>query len=323
MEQVEHALTTGALRSGDELPAVRPLAEALVISPRSVAKAYQALEAKGVLLSGRISGIQPTPSRPFAGATRVGIRLDRDLETAREVQQRLFPQDCPAVAGLDYSGLCRAAMGIGGDYYDFFRLGDTVLGLALGDVSGKGTPAALLMATLRADVRSQAMRRPAALAELAVNLNRLVYDCSPANRYATLFYGEYDAPARRLRYVNAGHNPPVLVRSHSTQPRVVRLATTGPVIGMMPGCEYTEAAVTLEPGDVLVAFSDGITEAMNEDGEEWGDERLTALVARQSGITAARQNDAVFHAVDAFAGRAPQHDDMTLVTIRVLPREDR
>jgi sigma-B regulation protein RsbU (phosphoserine phosphatase) len=199
----------------------------------------------------------------------------RDIEIARDVQLRLLPQEFPPLPGLDYAGTCRAALGVGGDYYDFIPLSKTQLGIAIGDVSGKGIPAALLMATLRAYLRgAQTIHHQADLTAVMRNLNMLVYESSPANRYATFFYGELDVTSRMLTYVNAGHNPPMLFRQTADGLDVVRLDTGGPVIGLMEDCVYRQDRVTLAPGDVLVAYTDGISEAMNAADEEWGEERL-------------------------------------------------
>src|SRR5499427_6503278 len=157
-------------------------------------------------------------------------RMNRELEIAREVQEHLFPQRLPAVPGLEYSGQCRPAREVGGDYYDFLELPDGRFGIAIGDVSGKGVGAALMMASLEASLRALAsvVQDPA---DLMGRVNRLVNQASAANRYATLFYGEYDPAKRRLTYVNAGHNPPVVVRNNGGECQVLRLEIGGPVIG--------------------------------------------------------------------------------------------
>ena len=245
-------------------------------------------------------------------------RMNRELEIAREVQEQLFPQSYPPVAGLDYAGRCRPALGVGGDYYDFLALRDGGLGIAIGDVSGKGIPAALLMAGLQASLRGQTLSGPGDLAGLMSNINRLIYDASPANRYATFFYAEYAPGTRGLRYVNAGHNAPMLFRGGAAGGEVVRLDRGGSVIGLLWPASYEEASVTLEPGDLLVAFTDGISEAMNAADEEWGEERLCQAVRACAGLTAAEVLDHVLRAADAFVAGAPQHDDMTLVVVRVV-----
>jgi sigma-B regulation protein RsbU (phosphoserine phosphatase) len=242
----------------------------------------------------------------------------RDIEIARDVQQRLFPQDYPAIPGLDYSGMCRPALGVGGDYYDFIPLPAGHLGIAIGDVSGKGVPAALLMATLRAYLRgAQTIHHQSDLTVLMANLNRLVYESSAANRYATFFYGEFDPASGALAYVNGGHNAPMLFRAGRNQ-EMLRLETGGPVVGLMEDCCYQQGRVTLERSDVLVAYTDGVSEAMNAADDEWGEDRLKDTVEPKRETAARDLIDEVMRAADAFVAGAPQHDDMTLVVLRRL-----
>jgi sigma-B regulation protein RsbU (phosphoserine phosphatase) len=240
-------------------------------------------------------------------------RMTREIEIAREVQESLFPQDHPAVPGLDYAGHCRPARGVGGDYFDFRALEGGGLGVAIGDVSGKGVPAALLMASLQASIRGQELAGTD-LGALMSNVNRMVYEASPSNRYATLFYGRYDPASRRLRYVNAGHNPPMLFR---TAGGLERLDVGGPVVGLIPRAAYDEGLATLCAGDLLVLYTDGISEAMTTADEEWGEERLAASIREAFAGGAGTLLDHVFHAAEAFAGGADQYDDMTLVVLRV------
>jgi sigma-B regulation protein RsbU (phosphoserine phosphatase) len=344
MEQMKDALETGALRPGDPLPGIRPLAEEPVINPNAVAKAYRELEQDRVitLRQGAATGLAVT--HEFAERSRTAlprrstgelvlensrlaaqiaaevadrVERNRELDSAREVQQRLFPQAYPPIAGLDYAGACRPALGVGGDYYDFIRLSDTELGIAIGDVSGKGISAALLMATLRAYLHGQTTPRVSDLADMMVSLNRLVYESSSANRYATFFYAQYDSSTRRLEYVNAGHNPPLIFRTRSDRHDVLRLDVGGPVIGLMPACSYVQQSVTLEEGDVLVLFTDGISEAMNAAGEEWGDERLTQVIGAHRALPARQLIDRIMRTSDDFVAGAAQYDDMTLITAKV------
>ncbi|MBV9267377.1 MAG: SpoIIE family protein phosphatase [Acidobacteriaceae bacterium] len=243
-------------------------------------------------------------------------RLDRELEIAREVQQRLFPQKLPHVQGLDFAGYCRPALGVGGDYYDFIRLDSGCLGVAIGDVSGKGIAAALMMASLQASLRGQTIAPCETLAEMIQHVNRLVFESSSDNRYATFFYAEYDPKTRSIRYVNAGHNAPILSRNHS-QKYVLRLEDGGTVLGLFPDAPYREAKVDTRPGDMVVAFTDGISEAMNAREEEFGEERLIDTVRRCNSRTAAELITCILDQVDAFTAGAPQHDDMTLVVMRM------
>jgi sigma-B regulation protein RsbU (phosphoserine phosphatase) len=244
-------------------------------------------------------------------------RLNREVEIAREVQERLFPQELPAIAGLDYFGACRPALGVGGDYYDFLALPGGQLGLAMGDVSGKGIGAALLMASLQASLRSEAARAPDHLAPVVSNVNRLVYQASTSNRYATFFYAQYDPARHELTYVNAGHNPPMLFRKNGQEWQATRLTAGGTVVGLLESFPYEQETITLAPGDLLVAFTDGISEAMNPSDEEWGEERFAEAVKSLAGMKARDMLEHLMSAADAFAAGAKQHDDMTLVVMRV------
>ena len=245
-------------------------------------------------------------------------RINRELEIAREVQQRLFPQHLPVVEGLDLAAYCRPQQGVGGDYYDFLRLEDGgCIGIAIGDVSGKGIGAALTMATLQASLRGRTISQSGSLAEMVGLINRLVYEASASNRYATFFYAQYYPKTRWLRYVNAGHNAPIVCRLNGDGHRILRLEEGGTVIGLFPDLIYNEGSAQLERGDTLVAFTDGISEAMNEREEEWEEERLVAAVCESHSRTAADTIVHILNCVDGFTAGARQHDDMTLVVVRV------
>jgi len=238
--------------------------------------------------------------------------IHREIEIAREVQQRLFPQNLPHIASLDYAGHCRPAQGVGGDYYDFLALSDGQLGLAIADISGKGIPAALLMASLQASVRGQS-QGGSNVAGLMTNVNRLVYEASPANRYATFFYAQYEPGTRRLTWSNGGHNPPILLRGDE----VIRLETGGSVVGLFPRCTYEQDSMTLQPGDVLVLYTDGVSEAENPAEDEFGEDALIAAARACRDQPPSEMIAGIIQAADAFAAGAPQHDDMTLVVARV------
>ena len=243
-------------------------------------------------------------------------RMARELEIARDVQQRLFPQESPAIGGLDYEGTCRPAATIGGDYYDFLPLPAGRIGFAIGDVSGKGIPAALLMASLRASLRGLAITGSGEIPELMANLNRLIYEASPSDRFATLFYGVFDPAARTFRFVNAGHNPPILFRAATGE--VVRLKDGGLMIGGFRSARYQQGCVHLSAGDTMVMFTDGISEAVNSEGEEFGEERVIDTVRTNSGLPAAHLSDRILGALDSFSTGAPQQDDVTLVVVRAV-----
>jgi len=254
-------------------------------------------------------------------AIEIGRRekLNREIEIAREVQERLFPQHLPEIAGLDYFGRCRTALGVGGDYYDFLALPDGKLGVALGDVSGKGIAAALTMASLQASLRADAMRAGNDIASLITRVNAMLYDASTEDRYATLFYAQYDPATRRLSYVNAGHCPPILLRSHGKNAKVERLDQGGgTVVGLLPECAYEQAEVCLSRGDLLVIYTDGFSEAMNPSLEEWGENRLVESIATCDGIAPRDAVTRIMQAADAFGSGAPQSDDMTLVILRAI-----
>jgi sigma-B regulation protein RsbU (phosphoserine phosphatase) len=244
-------------------------------------------------------------------------RLNAEVEIAREVQERLFPQKLPVIAGLDYAGHCRPALGVGGDYYDFLALPQGNLGIAIGDVSGKGIAAALMMASLQASLRSEATRAPENLAAAVANVNRLVYEASASNRYATFFYGQYDPAQGKFDFVNAGHNSPILLH-RGDGGKVTRLEPGGTVVGLIENVEYQQGSVRISPGDLLVAFTDGISEAMNLEDEEWGEDRLLDSIRGCPAKTAQEILETIFAAATQFAGAAPQHDDMTLVVMRAF-----
>jgi sigma-B regulation protein RsbU (phosphoserine phosphatase) len=254
-------------------------------------------------------------------AIEIGRRekLNREIEIAREVQERLFPQHLPEITGLDYFGCCRTALGVGGDYYDFLALPDGKLGVALGDVSGKGIAAALTMASLQASLRADAMRAGNDIASLITRVNAMLYDASTEERYATLFYAQYEPATHRLSYVNAGHCPPILVRNTTKNGAVERLDQAGgTVVGLLPECAYEQAEISLAPGDLLVIYTDGFSEAMSPNLEEWGESRLIGAIAGCDGLPAKDSITKILQAADTFASGAPQSDDMTLVILRAL-----
>ncbi len=245
-------------------------------------------------------------------------RFNREIEIAREVQERLFPQITPQFSGISLAGACRPALGVGGDYYDFIELEGGRLGLAVGDVSGKGISAALLMASLRASLRGMTLEGAHDLARLMSNVNRLVYEASAANRYATFFFSIFNPQTRELNFVNAGHNPPVVLRNrNNSPPEVLRLEAGGPVVGLLPNLPYEAQSVVLCPGDLLVAYTDGISEAMTLDDEEWGEDLMIASAEAVRTSSAREIVTAIFAAADKFTGGAPQHDDMTLLVLKL------
>ncbi|MDQ2899542.1 MAG: PP2C family protein-serine/threonine phosphatase [Acidobacteriota bacterium] len=254
----------------------------------------------------------------LAGEAARRERIDREIEIAHEVQERLFPQRMPVVEGLSLAGFCRPAQGVGGDYYDVIQLDDGRLGLAIGDVSGKGISAALLMASLRASLRGMTSETPSDMAAMMRKINRLVYEASASNRYATFFFSIFDPATRKLVYVNAGHNPPMVVRANETIP----LEAGGPVIGLLRDVSYVKQWLTLEPGDVLLCYTDGITEAATSADEEWGEERMLACARGMRDGSAEEILRYMLAAADEFAAGANQHDDMTLLVMKLSPSRD-
>lgn len=247
-------------------------------------------------------------------------RANREMEIAREVQERLFPQEMPQLDGISIAGACRPALGVGGDYYDVFKLEDGRIGLAIGDVSGKGISAALLMASLRASLRGVTIDNPREFARLMDKINRLVYEASASNRYATFFFAAFDPATRVLECVNAGHNAPLVLRENSDGSfETLRLEADGPVVGLLPFAAYTEQSLRLEPGDLLVSYTDGISEAMTHEEEEWGEERMMAAALAVKACGANEILQTIFAEADTFTAGAPQHDDMTLLILKLDP----
>ena len=238
--------------------------------------------------------------------------LERELKVAREVQRELLPREIPNLAGLELAGVCRPAIAVGGDLYDFLQDGGGRLGLAIVDVSGKGVPAALLMANLQASMRS---RFPTAEdpGSLAAGLNEALCGSSSAARYATAFVATFDPGTRRLTYTNAGHLPAILVREDGTE----RCDEGGMPIGLFEGATYEAGGRTLAPGDLLALFTDGVTEAPAPDGEEFGAARLAELLRAHRTRPLAAVIDAVLDALLRWSGPVDAHDDVTLVLARV------
>ena len=267
-------------------------------------------------------------------------RLQNEITIAQEVQNQLFPRQSSKLSNLDVHGFCRPARSVSGDYYDFVPVGKERLILAVGDVSGKGISAALLMATIHSAVRAYSMegipvfRQAEAVAAggmlsakyeavmpgvevspgtMLSLLNHQLYHSTPMEKYATLFLAMYDGEARRLTYSNAGHLPPLLLGDDGSCSRLNR---GGTVVGLFDDIPYDEETVQLTPGDIFLAYSDGVTEPENDYGE-FGEERLVALVQENRDLPLARISEIVTAAVDDWIGAAEQPDDVTLVLARV------
>jgi serine phosphatase RsbU (regulator of sigma subunit) len=243
--------------------------------------------------------------------------LRRDLEGAKDVQQAFFPPRNLSIPCISCETFYQPALGIGGDYYDFISLPNGRWGIAIGDVSGKGIGAALLMASLQASLRAQALHPHLDLSTLIGDVNRLVHDSSPDNFFASLFYAEYEPSTRILKYVNAGHNPPVVIRPRGGSCELHHLQSTEIPVGISPNSEFPTTTFHFEAGDVFVAYTDGITEAENGEGELWGMQRLENLLRSCVGATPERIIECILDEVSAFAKSQRQRDDVTLIVMNV------
>jgi serine phosphatase RsbU (regulator of sigma subunit) len=239
-------------------------------------------------------------------------RLAYELDIARQVQARLFPQSLPPSATLEYAGLCSQARHVGGDYYDFLSLGPDRLGLVIGDVAGKGIAAALLMANLQAHLRSQCAISLDHPQKLLRSVNRLFYDTTTDSVYATLFFAEYDSLLQRLRYVNCGHLSGLLMRrDHSLE----RLESTGTVLGLFAEWDCSIEECRLFPGDVVALYTDGVTESCNTAGEELGEQGLLGSLSRHCHLAPGPMVEAILADVHQF-GSSEQQDDITLLVAK-------
>jgi serine phosphatase RsbU (regulator of sigma subunit) len=248
----------------------------------------------------------------FAELEQARQILARDLEQAAEIQQRFLPSVAPVVRGLDLAGHNAPCRTVGGDYFDFFPYGESRVAMVLGDVSGKGMPASLLMMGLQARVQVM-IEEPQSLAEVMTRLNRITCANCPSNRFITLFFCILDGDTGELIYCNAGHNPPVIVRAGGEHEE---LHGGGPVIGILRTIEYQEYRAHLDKGDVLVIYSDGVTEAANPAGDEFDIGGVAATVASHRTSAASAIIGEINRAVLTFTEGAPQADDITLIAAR-------
>ena len=244
-------------------------------------------------------------------------KLRRDLELAAEVQKRLLPRRPPRTALGTLAAFTLPARSVGGDYYDFIDLPGGAMGIAIADVSGKGIAAALLMSVVQASLRLMSADANESCANLAAKMNRFLYGSTAGNKYATFFYAQVDPVSRILRFVNAGHNPPFLVRRTSAGTEAHLLKAGGTVLGLFPETDYEAGEVPLCPGDVLVAFTDGVPEALNMQGEEFGEARLETLLVEARGCTAETISDRLTTAMHEWIAGAEQHDDLTFIVLAV------
>jgi catechol 2,3-dioxygenase-like lactoylglutathione lyase family enzyme len=247
--------------------------------------------------------------RAYAEKLETERRAAQELEIAKQVQMRLFPQRQSAIAGLDYAGVCVQARSVGGDYYDFLDLGQGRVAFVLADIAGKGIAAALLMANLQANMRSQIVSAIDKPDHFLASVNRLLFENTALSSYATLFFASYDNTTCRVLYANCGHLPGLILRADSS---IERLDPTSTVIGLFEewSCSIQESC--LGPGDTLALYTDGVSESPNSAGEEFGDERLLASLRRHNAMGACAMAQAVVQDVEHFSA-GDQFDDITLI----------
>jgi len=243
--------------------------------------------------------------------------IRQDLEGAKDVQQAFFPPQSRSIPCLPCETFYKPAHAIGGDYYDLLSLQDRRWGIAIGDVSGKGIGAALIMASLQASLRARALHPHLDLSTLIADVNRLVYEASPTHFFASLFYAEYEPATRILNYVNAGHNPPIVLRPRKGRCETFYLRAGGMPVGIAADPQFSTTSFQFQIEDLFVAYTDGITEVENRDGEQWGQRGLEKLLVSCRNGTPEQIIRCVLGAVSGFADGLPQRDDMTLLVMRV------
>ena len=247
-------------------------------------------------------------------------RMRRELALAAEVQQRLLPSCAPQGVGMEVSGFCEPARGVGGDYYDFINFDNSQLGLAIADVAGKGMPAALLMSTVQATLRSLTARNgtPAnyELSSVVSKLNRLLFNTTNGEHYVTFFYATFDQLTQRLTYVNAGHNPPLYLQSDSNS-EFRQLTSGGMVAGAFEHSAYEQETVQMKPNDLLFLYTDGLTEALNVEGEEFGTSRIMETLKAIASLSADQIRDVVVRRVKEWCAGMSLYDDLTFVVMKV------
>jgi phosphoserine phosphatase RsbU/P len=265
----------------------------------------------GLLAHFAASAIDTERLRQEAASAEI---IRHELALAHDVQDRLLPEPLAGVAGLECVGFCRPARSIGGDYYDLLPRRDGAFALTLGDVSGKGIPAAVMMASIQTLLRNLLQREEIDLAELIADLNHTLYVSSTDSRYSTLFCGVISQDRTSMKFVNAGHVPPLLLRRDG---RIDRLSEASVPVGLLPRWNFTEHSVGLEPGDTLLVVSDGIVEAQNVAQEFWDESEVDRVLLEHGSLPLVRLPEMLCAAVDGFAAGAEQYDDMTVVAVRL------
>jgi serine phosphatase RsbU (regulator of sigma subunit) len=239
-------------------------------------------------------------------------RMEHELKLATEIQQRFQPSSPPQMEGFEFQGISFSCYEIGGDYYDFIHCPDNKMLIALGDVSGKGTAAALLMSSLHAAIHAQVAAK-SSLLETVNSVNRYLANNTPSNRFVTLFIAELDGNTGKLQFINAGHNPPLIGHVDGS---VEQLASGGLPLGILPNFEYELGETLLSQGEALVIYSDGVSEANNLKGDEFGIEKLTEVIKKNLNRSASALRDKVESALSEFTQTAPANDDITLVIVK-------
>ena len=287
------------------------------------------LDTKIIIPSEDELGDLATSFNAMAGAVKKGReeaiereRLERELETARQIQEKLLPHEMPQLPGFEIAGISLPSQQVGGDYFDFLDMGTGQLGIAIADVSGKGIPAALLMANLQASLHAQVIKK-GTVAEVASRMNSLLVKSTDTHMFATFFYGILDQVKSTFTSTNAGHNPPLLFREDG---KIKRLEAGGLVLGFLPDQKYTQQTVKIKQGEVVVLFTDGITEAAGPSLEKisenlFGEERLIEVIRASLAKSAVEIQAAILQAISNHTGNVPQYDDITLVVIKRKKQE--
>jgi serine phosphatase RsbU (regulator of sigma subunit) len=242
-------------------------------------------------------------------------KISRELSIAKEVQQKLFPQSAPEVKQLEYFGLCIPAEAVGGDYYDYFKINRKETAFAIGDIAGHGLSSALLMAGLVGFVRSNAIMYNDDLKIFMEKVNKLMCESTDGSRFATFFYSVYNSETKTLRFVNAGHNPPLLYRSKTKS--FEELETDGFIIGGVADFNYKDASLKLDGDDLLLYYTDGITETFNPGNEQFGEERLKKVIERNFYLPPKDICNKIIEEVKKYSEGKEQADDMTLLVIKL------
>jgi len=249
-------------------------------------------------------------------------RMRRELALAAEVQQRLLPSCAPKGAGMEIAGFCEPARGVGGDYYDFIDFDNKQLGVAIADVAGKGMPAALLMSTVQATLRSLTARNgnngsaSYELSSIVSKLNRLLFNTTNGEHYVTFFYATFDQSTQRLTYVNAGHNPPLYLQADSDS-EFRELTSGGLVAGAFEDADYEQETVQMKSNDLLFLYTDGLTEALNVEGEEFGADRIMETLKSIASLSADQIRDVVARRVKVWCEGISLYDDLTFGLMKV------